>query len=206
MTEPLPLGMLKSHLRLSHSLQDALLNLYISAAREQVEADTWRSLLPITGRVITRRDFPFGDEALYLPKPPLRAVSLVQYTDSAGTTQTLANYRVDTIHEPGSIEPIYPSPWPKTIDGPASVTVTYDCGYLNADAVPNSLMVAMLLIAAEMYENAEPVPVKINSTLDRLLRPYRVRNAAMLESVWTPKVINPKFPAAHSLWQNTSRI
>jgi hypothetical protein len=108
------------------------------------------------------------------------------------------------IHEPGSIEPIWPLPWPFSLDGPASVTVTYDCGYATPDDVPQTLKFAILLIAAELYENPEPVEIKQNSTLDRLLRPYRVRNAAMLESVWTPKPINPKHPGSFGLWSGST--
>ncbi|WP_010584444.1 head-tail connector protein [Schlesneria paludicola] len=199
-TEPVALATLKQHLRLNHSHQDALLNSLISVAREQVEADTWRSLIPISGRSITRRGFPMGDEALYLPKPPLRAITSVSYVDSTGTTQTFTTFRVDISHEPGSIEPNYPMVWPVSQDGPASVTIVYDCGYADAASVPASLKHAILLIAAQLYENSEPVEIKGDTTLDRLCRPYRVRKAAMLESIWTAKPIHPKFPGGFGLW------
>ena len=199
-TEPVSLATLKQQLRLNHAHQDALLTSLITVAREQVEADTWRSLVPITGRTITRRGFPFGDEALLLPKPPLRAVTSVTYVDSAGTSTPFTNFRVDLLHDPGSIEPNYPAVWPVSQAGPASVTVVYDCGYADAASVPASLKHAILLIAAQLYENAEPVEIKGETTLDRLCKPYRVRNAAMLESIWTPKPIYPKFPGGFGLW------
>ena len=200
MTEPVKLDMLKAHLRISHSQQDLLLQSLLTVAREQVEQDTWRALVPINGRVITRRGFPSGDEALYLPKPPLRAVQSVTYVDSNNQVQTITSYRLDIAHEPGSIEPNFPLPWPVSLDGPASVTVTYDCGYASPDLVPASLKHAILLIAAQLYEHSEPVELKGWTTLDRLLSPHRVRNAAMLESVWTPKAIHPKFPMSYGLW------
>ena len=204
MTIPVTLAQLKAHLRLNHNLQDTYLASLLNVATEQVEADTWRSLRPITGRTITRRGFPLGDEAMILPKPPLRGVTSIQYVDNNGSTQTISSYRLDILHEPGSVEPTWPNPWPVSQDGPASVTVVYDCGYANVAAVPASLIHAILLIAGEMYENAEPIAVKQNSTLDRLLRPYRVRNMPMLESIWTPKPINPKFPGAFGLWSGNA--
>lgn len=202
--EPVSLPLLKQQLRIFHNLQDVLLTSLLATAREQVEADTWRSLIPITGRTITRRGFPPTDEALYLPKPPLRGVTSVTYEDVNGASQPIASFRIDTTHEPGSIEPLYPLPWPVSRDGPASVTVVYDCGYANADAVPASLKHAILLIATQLYEHAEPVEIKGVSTLDRLCRPYRVRNMAMLDSVWTPKPINPKFPGGFALWSGNA--
>ena len=204
MMEPVALPLLKQHLRISHNQQDVYLSSLISTAREQVEADTWRALVPITGRTVTRRSFPAADEALYLPKPPLRGITSVTYTAADGTTKTLTGFRFDLVHEPGSIEPAWPLPWPFTLDGPASVTVVYDCGYATPDDVPSSLKHAILLIAAELYEHAEPVEIKSNSTLDRLCRPYRVRNAAMLETIWTPKTITPKYPNAFGLWSGNS--
>lgn len=198
--EPVSRDKLKAHLRIFHKEQDGMLDDLLVMARELVEADTWRSLVPITGRTITRRGFPPGDEALYLPKPPLRGVTSVSYIDSNGNTQTVASYRLDLVHEPGSIEPIYPLPWPIVQDGPSAVTVVYDCGYANPAAVPKSLCQAILLIAAQMYEHSEPIEIKGDTTLDRLCRQWRVRSAAMLESIWTPKPINPKYPAAFGLW------
>lgn len=204
MAEPVTLTTLKQHLRINHSQQDIYLGGLLLTAREQVEADTWRSLIPITGRTITRRGFPMGDEAMYLPKPPLISVTSVTYLDNSGTSIAITNYRTDAQHDPGSIEPAFPLPWPASQDGPASVTVVYNCGYQDLVSVPASLKHAILLIAAEMYENAEPVAVKENSTLDRLLRPYRVRNMALLESIWTPKAINPKFPGSFGLWSGNA--
>jgi uncharacterized phiE125 gp8 family phage protein len=204
MTEPVTLAQFKQHLRLNHSQQDLMLTSLLLVAREQVEADTWRSLVPITGRTITRRGFPFGDEAMYFPKPPLRGVTSITYLDANGATQTITGFRLDTLHEPGSVEPAYPLPWPVSQDGPASVTVVYDCGYATPDAVPASLRQAILLIAAQMYEHAEPVAIAGFSTLDRLLNFYRVRNRAMLDSIWTPKPINPKYPGSFGLWSGNA--
>lgn len=204
MAEPVTLTTLKQHLRINHSQQDIYLGGLLLTAREQVEADTWRSLIPITGMTITRRGFPMGDEAMYLPKPPLISVTSVTYLDNSGTSIAITNYRTDAQHDPGSIEPAFPLPWPASQDGPASVTVVYNCGYQDPASVPASLKHAILLIAAEMYENAEPVKVKENSTLDRLLRPYRVRNMALLDSVWTPKPIHPKFPGSFGLWSGNA--
>ena len=199
MTEPVTLDQLKAQLRLTHSRQDDFLASLIISAREIVEGDTWLSLVPRTW-TITRRRFPFGDEAILLPKPPLRTVTSVTYFDNAGDSVELTGFRVDSLHMPGSIEPAYGQTWPWTQDGPAGVTVVYECGFATAADVPESLKQAMLMIAAQMFHSDSPVEIAPNNTLDRILRCHRVRSLQMLESVWTPKSVYPKYPGALPLW------
>ena len=182
MTEPVTLAELKSHLRITHTRHDTMLTSLIVVARELVERDTWRSLVPIS-RTIKRRSFPCGDELLYLPSPPFRSLTSISYLDTAGESQTLTGCRTDTLHEPGTIEPAHGLTWPSTRDDPSGVTIVFACGYTDADAVPTPLKQAILLLAAEAYEHDRPVEIKPRTTLDRLLEKYRVRHVGMLENI-----------------------
>jgi hypothetical protein len=111
LNEPVDMDTLKNHLRVSTDLDDALIGIYLQAARELVEGESGRSLVNKVYRQSHDR-FPriqewqagsgfsynapryanrFSDmrQAIKLLRAPLVSVSKITYIDTAGVLQTL---------------------------------------------------------------------------------------------------------------------
>ncbi len=128
--EPVTLTEIKDHLHVSSTAEDSLLALYAQMAREAVEAETWRALMPQTWSLYL--DAWPADGIIELPRPPLQSVTSITYTDEDGVTQTLAasNYRVDIAREPGRVVLAPDGEWPSdALDTSNPIAVTF-CGGL----------------------------------------------------------------------------
>jgi len=200
-TEPLSLDEVKEHLRVDSSAEDALLQMYIEAAREVCEHNTARALVTQTwettfdrfpglalqasgvdGEVLTlsrtaTRTLREG-LAITLPKGPIQSIEAIRYRDESGDWQTLDQDAYIRDHVAG-VDRIYPGPagWPE-VDGLAgAVCIRYVAGFGGRWATPAALRVWMLLRIGAMYENREETSTKTLSRLpmmDRLLDPYRL--------------------------------
>ncbi|MBS0205675.1 MAG: phage head-tail connector protein [Planctomycetes bacterium] len=131
-----------------------------------------------------------ADAPLYLPGPPARSITSVNYIDDTGATVALTDYRSQLTKKPAWLEPAFGDVWPVTRDDPNAVTIVYEAGYDDEGAVdvlngkcPGPLKRAILLLGAEAYENSAPVPIKGMTTVERLIHKYRVRHYGLLESL-----------------------
>jgi uncharacterized phiE125 gp8 family phage protein len=128
----------------------------------------------------------------YLPEAPVQSVSAIEYVDTDGTTQTLANtiYELRADGLEAAIVLKYNQQWPATQQG-SRISVTAVVGYA---AIPDPVKHAILLLVGDSYMNREsidlpagarPVPgalwVAGWSTADSLLANYR-RGAAYEDS------------------------
>lgn len=156
-------------------IEDTLLTHLISMARERAEWFTQRqcmsaSYLYTTSTIET--DTVKGS-FIRLPKPPLIAVSSVNYVDSTGTTQTMSasDYQV-VVDEPPYVRlkttPAYDS------NNPEGLQVRFSCGYTASSAIPFTIIQAIYQAVAEGYRNREEESVAVNSCIDRLLSMKRV--------------------------------
>ena len=161
--EPVSLAELKDHCRVDYDTDDELLSALIVDATDHVEQVTGLSLVSKTVDYYADA-FPYGDNPIVLPFPPLVSVTSVTYYDSADTLQTWdsAEYTVDTNPQYyGLIYPARQSSYPSARIYPSSVIVEYVAGYTDsgsgdpADNVPESLKLAVKLLAAHFYENRE---------------------------------------------------
>jgi uncharacterized phiE125 gp8 family phage protein len=138
------------------TLQDDLISLQITAARELVESYTGRQLVTATFK-LTLDAFPC---LIRLPRPPLQAVTTVKYYDTDGVLQTVdaADYQVDATAMPGTLSPAYGVSWPASRWQPAAVEIVYTAGFgATAASVPAMLRQAILLTVAHWYTNREAV-------------------------------------------------
>jgi len=126
--EPLTRTQAKLHLRETAAGQDALIDSIIAAARGHIETFCRRALVLQTRRLLLDC-FP---ACIQIPRSPLRAVSSIQYLDTAGALQTLdpTLYRVDKESKPGRITPAYGAVWPSSQYVMHAVQVAYTCGHL----------------------------------------------------------------------------
>lgn len=179
--EPVSIEQARAHLRIDHGDEDVWLLSAIRVAREDAESFTGRVLINQTLEL--RLDaWPVG-EMISLPRPPLRSVVSVKYTDEAGVEATLspAAYLVDTSSTPGRLRLRYGQAWPGvTLQEMAGLVVRYTAGYGDeAASVPAGIRQAMLMMVGHLYENRESTivagaPMVMPMGVERLLWPHRV--------------------------------
>lgn len=154
--EPVSLADAKAHCRVDTQADDALLQGYITAAREWVEDYIDRAL--VTQQLVMRLDaFP---PEIELPRPPMiasgtaTAVTITYVTGDSGGTATLsaAEYRIDRDSTPGAIRTLYAGSWPSHLLDANAVTVTWWAGYGDATSVPQRVKNAILMCVHELYE------------------------------------------------------
>jgi uncharacterized phiE125 gp8 family phage protein len=163
----IPLGLLKSHVRVDFDEDDALLSLYLSAATSHFERATRRLLSQQTR---TLKLGAFIDSMI--PFPPLVSLTSVSYVDGDGNAQTLAadRYQLDQTKPIAQIRFLDPLP---DLDPDASdrVTVTYVAGW---NSPPADVVRAVLELAAGYYLTREsvatiqfrPVPFGVQAVID----------------------------------------
>lgn len=177
--EPVTLSEVKAQAVIGHDLDDTLLSVMISAAREHGESLTGRSWAPKTLEVVLD-SFPSG--AIELPASPVTAVTSVKYLDADGAEQTMpdTDYYVDTDSLVGRVVP--KDAWPETADRLNAVRVRYTAGFA-AGSIPPALKQWLLIRVATLYEHREALTMVSNGRLvlpmdrsfvDGLLDPYTV--------------------------------
>jgi hypothetical protein len=160
---------------------------YISAARRWCELFCGRQFITATyrltldffpspiwlapyGAAAMRPDDPLvgvhifepGTNAIRLPRPPLLAITSLQYYDTSGTLQTLdpTSYKVDTDSEPGRVNPADDLSWPAVREQIGAVIVTFTAGYgASASNVPENIRLAIMQLAGHWFQNRETVGV-----------------------------------------------
>lgn len=195
MTEPVTLADFKAHLRLDQGVtgEDDNLSLALLAARRKCELETNRSIVG-TSRVLTIDTFPgtrvdyCGDRSatvrtrdIALPGGSVGSVTSISYMDHDRVAQTMdpACYTVALSGRPAVISPV--DQWPETADQAGAIQIEYVVLPLeNADLA--LVRQAILLIAANWYENREGAVVDMRGTPAEL--PLSV--SWILESLWQP--------------------
>ena len=166
----------KAHLRVDHDTDDELIDAQIYAATAYLDGCNG-----ILGRALLtqswRSDFASFDEPLRLPLAPVQSVA-VSYIDVNGASQTLASSNYYLLAD--DLGPVIQArsgvTMPDVFDRPDAVSVTGVYGYASADAVPEPIKQALLLIIGDFYKSREAriaMGVVDNPTVDRLLAPYR---------------------------------
>lgn len=175
--EPLSVSECKAHLRIEHSEEDTLIESYLKAARQYVEAALNRSLINTTWKE-TWDCFP----AIMRPSlAKVQSVTSIQYVDVDGTLQTLASsrYQTDLDGEPARIWPAYTDYWPASRSDLNAVRLTYVVGYgASPTSVPECLKTAIRLLVGHWYENREPIvtgtiATPLGLTIESLIAPER---------------------------------
>jgi uncharacterized phiE125 gp8 family phage protein len=156
--EPVTLAELKTYLKISNSVEDALITEMGKAARVFIEEMTDKRLITQTKEWYLD-GFPTMGRNILISTTPLTGV-VVEYidvntTDRTYTTWDAANYILDD-------SGIYPRislknnvSFPSTVNEINSVKITLSLGYGLAADVPENFKIAIKLLVAEMYENRE---------------------------------------------------
>lgn len=181
--EPITLAEAKTHLRVDHTDEDALIEALIVAVRNIAETTTRRALATQTWD-LKLDGFPVNGGPIYLPLPPVQSVTYVQYVDDQGITRTWSPslYQVDLASAPARLMPAWEETYPVTRAVLNAVTVRYVAGYGLEPAIPQPIKQAMLLILTHLYEQrSETSPGVIIHEVPMsslaLLMPYRAYGA-----------------------------
>ena len=156
--EPVTVNEAKDQAALFHSAEDAMVDRFIRAARELLEAETARQFVTATWEQYFER-FP---AVIEIRKLPVASITSVAYVDTAGDSQTLTvttDYQTDfaSPNRPARIKPAYGKTWPSIREQFNAVTVRFVAGYGDSEDVPSRIKHAILMLAAHWYENREPV-------------------------------------------------
>jgi uncharacterized phiE125 gp8 family phage protein len=182
--EPVTLSEVKAAARVDHSDLDTWIEVLVTAAREEAEADTGRTLVTTTLKLVLD-EFPAWE--IELPRPPLVSVTSITYTDTDGTTQTLVqgtDYEVSTAGVLGLVRPCYGEDWPSDLlDHEQVVEITYVAGYTLAQYAERRLQGVkawMIERVSTQIDNPQSVvqgtimSPKPKELTDRFLGRYRV--------------------------------
>ena len=151
------LALAKQHLRILSNDEDALILQYIDSARGWIET--------FTSKLLVRRQISHTADEFsgYLPLwhgPDVDGLS-VEYTDSDGNVQTLAD--VQTVGD----RAYYAGGWPERTQH-TPIRLTYTAGYAD---VPGDLTAAWLAIVGHLFDNRDKagLPMGVYS----LCEPFR---------------------------------
>lgn len=148
--EPVSIATVKLHLRVDTSADDALIGVYLQAARELGEGLARRAFVTQTLRLVLDA-FPTGP--LKLPRPPLQSVESVTYLDANGNEHEWTDFSVDARSEPGVI--VFNSTPSASLFESGAVAVEFIAGYGADTDVPQTFVTAILQTVANWYELRE---------------------------------------------------
>ena len=149
--EPVTEQELRDWARIPDDDSTTFVNDLIKRAREFVENLSWRQIV----RASYRQTFDCLHDTLELYRPPLIAVTTLQYLDTDGAWQTFSDYAADTDSEPGRITPAYGESWPTIGKTAGAVKIEFVAGYATPSEVPGSLRQAVLQVATQWWRGQE---------------------------------------------------
>jgi uncharacterized phiE125 gp8 family phage protein len=154
------LAEIKQHCRVDHTDDDALLPIYVRAAVSHFE--THRGMMGLCFGQQTWELYydTFPIDGLEIPLRPLISVDSVEYLDPTTGAYvawpSASNYTVDTASYRGWVAPV--TTWPTPKDAINAVKITFKAGFGNTNAaVPDSIRLAVMMLAGHWYENRETV-------------------------------------------------
>jgi uncharacterized phiE125 gp8 family phage protein len=149
--EPITTAEGKKQCQVIASDDDDYIDTLIATARELVEHDSQRSLMPQSWR---KQLHAFPDQRyITLPMGPVTAIEEFSYIDADGDPQTVyvASYTLDTDREPAAIFLKEDYDWPDAAAEPNAVTIEYSTGYADAATVPARAKHAIKLLVGHWY-------------------------------------------------------
>ena len=148
--EPITLEEAKSHLRVTHSLEDDIIEDLITDAREWCEDFDNKAYLTQT-RILPLKEKKY--KPIKVPRPPLQSVEKIVVVDKDNTEHEVTDYEVDKISEPGRLLiNEYPNVDQKEMN---PVQITYKAGYESKEDVPGKVKRAIRLLLGHWYNNRE---------------------------------------------------
>lgn len=171
--EPIDLAEIKTHLRITHDDEDALITGMLVAAVRAIEARIGLAFLPQQWRLSFDKT---PDETVLLPILPVISVDQISVIDAHGAPQNINAHLYEAAT--GSIGRVRPAgPWPQPGVGVDGVSIDFTAGFADAASVPEPLKQSIRLLAAHFYETREAAGEQriysVPHAVDALTAPYR---------------------------------
>ena len=176
--EPVALADVRAFLRVADENEDALIARLIAAARERVEAESGRALMPQTWRMSadvaegrTRDAF----RVFALRRAPYLSFVEARVAKEDGTSTPLA---LDEVRVDADANQVWLRLGSALTGARAwrPVEIVWRCGFADAAAVPDALKTAVLMLVAHGYERRDSLGAPEAATpagVSALLAPYR---------------------------------
>ena len=177
-SEPVSVDDQKVHLRLDSDADDAYVARCIKAARQWIEGQTKRAIMPQTWDYSIDFGWPhrYGFHRIDYPLNPVAVesspiVDSVTYVDDDGNSQTLAvsQYTVVARTNNSYLVPAFDVTWPTVRNVPNAITVRFVAGY---STVPEDLNRAVMILAGYYYEIRE-TGADAPESVEALISPFR---------------------------------
>ena len=159
---PVSLDQAKAQLNISPTSQwDDLVTDLIATATSDLDGHAgslFHCLMPQAWVQYLDYAFPNCDEGAFtLPLGPVRAVTSITYIDTDGATQTVAGSVYELCQGGGAEDAFvrlkWAQTWPDVRRQRRAVSITYEAGYADAQAVPSALKAAILMHVTHLFEN-----------------------------------------------------
>lgn len=177
LSEPLSLEDAKTFMHILEDDEDALIESFISGAREYAENYTNRQLMTATFELTTDR---FTQDKQF-PKNPVKSVTKIEYMDISGYYQILDPSKYYIYGENDVYKIHYENDVYRNIaikDDKRAVKITFISGY---DVVPSGIIAYIRMAVSTMYENRESYVIGVsidknaNPLLDKMLNMFRIQ-------------------------------
>ena len=179
--EPVALADAKDFLRISNNDEDALIEVWIKAAREWCEDYQNRAYITQTWE-LAFDSFP-SKRIMRVPLPPLQSITSIKYFDTDCTEYEFlsTNYELDIYSEPGRISLGYNKSWPSTILRSVNgVIIEFKAGYGDSAAeVPEKVKQAIKVLIGELYEHREITDIKELKEI-----PFAIHSLLNFDRIW----------------------
>lgn len=180
-SEPITLEEAKKHLRVDFSDDDALIELFLSAARQNAESYMGRALISQVWDLYLD-DFPRDGSPIKLMPAPVIEVQGVFYGDASPEAEMdAAGYRLDPATEPARLALVSGGSWPALTPFTNAVRLRFRAGYPDGQ-VPADIKAGILLNLGSLYANRESVVIGTTAAqlpwaAEQLLRRHRIHTA-----------------------------
>lgn len=183
--EPLTLEEAKKHLNVDFTDDDALIGIFLKAARQNAERYMGRALISQVWDLYLD-EFPSNGSPIKLMPAPVIEIEGVFYGDDTPEGQMdAAGYRLDRSSAPARLSLVSGGSWPSMTAYSNAVRIRFRAGYVDdqvspeAGEVPFDIKAAILLNLGTLYANRESVIVgstvaQLPGAAERLLRDYRI--------------------------------
>lgn len=177
-SEPVSLREQKEHLRIDDDEDDSYISACITAARQWIEGQTNRSIMPQTWDYGIDYCWPvkFGGIRIDFPLNPVvdqasPETITITYVDTNGASQSLAStqFKIASREHGSYIVPAYNVTLPDVRWEPDTITVRFVSG---SSTVPQDLKHAVKILAAQFYENRDMADT-VNTVVEALISPHR---------------------------------
>lgn len=153
-TEPVTLDEARLQIKADDdvTVEDSLIESWITAAREVAEQYTGKALAPQTLEMALQCFPEYEDDYIDLDMPPVASITSIKYTDATGVERTIdpSAYSLSTYGDSRRVAPAYAVYWPVTQEIQDAVRIRYVAGYTETPKVVKS---AILLMVAWLNEN-----------------------------------------------------